>query len=375
MKIGIDIRVIGKNRTGDEVYFFNLVKNLAATDKTSKYFLFTDRDPEKDSDLKREMEKLKLGPNFKIIFLNSPNRFCWNLWTLPNYLKKNPVDIFHTQYIAPFWLPKNTKLVLTIHDISFNFFPEHIKKTDLFFLKTLIPRSIRRADKIITVSASERDKIIDFYKITPEKVDFTYNGVDFEKFSQRFSNEQKKTIRKKYNLPEKFLLYLGTLQPRKNIPVLIEAMESIDIKLVIAGNRDVHNFDRKIDEAIEKNDLQDKIIFPGWIDEEDKPALLQMADCFVFSSLYEGFGIPVIEAMSAGTPVVCSDIPVLREIGKGATLFCDPENSQQFSENISKILNDENLRRDLAEKGKSIAQKFTWPKTAEKTLEIYKSLT
>ncbi|TSA44706.1 glycosyltransferase family 1 protein [bacterium] len=374
MRIGIDIRLIGKNRTGDEVYFFNLVKNLAATDKENEYRLYTDRDPEEDSDLAREIKKLELGPNFKIIFLNSPNRFWWNLWTLPEYLKKNPVDIFHTQYIAPFWLPKKIKLVLTIHDISFNFFPEYIKKTDLFFLRMLIPRSIRRADKIITVSASEQKQIIDFYKIPPEKIDFTYNGVDFEKFSQNYSDKQKEALRKKYNLPEKFLLYLGTLQPRKNIPVIIEAIKSLNIKLVLAGNRDARNFDQKIDEAIKKNGLQDKIIFPGWIDEKDKPILLQMAECFVFPSLYEGFGIPIIEAMAASLPVVCSDIPVLREIGKNAALFCDPKNSQQFAENISKILDDQSLREKLVRSGIETAQKFTWPKTAEKTLEIYASL-
>ena len=374
MKIGIDIRVIGKNRTGDEVYFFNLVKNLAATDKENEYRLYTDRDPKDDSDSAREIKKLELGPNFKIIFLNSPNRFWWNLWTLPKYLKKNPVDIFHTQYIAPFWLPKKIKLVLTIHDISFNFFPEYIKKTDLFFLRMLIPRSIRRADKIITVSASEQKQIIDFYKIPPEKIDFTYNGVDFEKFSQNYSDKQKEALRKKYNLPEKFLLYLGTLQPRKNIPVIIEAIKSLNIKLVLAGNRDARNFDQKIDEAIKKNGLQDKIIFPGWIDEKDKPILLQMAECFVFPSLYEGFGIPIIEAMAASLPVVCSDIPVLREIGKNAALFCDPKNSQQFAENISKILDDQSLREKLVRSGIETAQKFTWPKTAEKTLEIYASL-
>lgn len=381
MKIGIDIRVIGKNRTGDEVYFFNLVKNLAETNRRgltsteNEYLLFTDRDPKKDFALKEEMERLELGSNFKIIFLNSPNRFWWNFWALPKYLKKNPVDIFHTQYIAPFWLPKNTRLVLTIHDISFNFFPEYIKKTDLFLLKALIPRSIRRADKIITVSASERNKLIDFYKVAPEKVDFTYNGVDFKKFSQKFSYEEIKKINTKYKIPDtKYILYLGTLQPRKNIPIIIEAMKYLDIKLVIAGNREAHNFDQKIDEAIKKNGLQDKIIFPGWIDEEDKPILLQIAECFVFSSLYEGFGIPIIEAMAAGTPVVCSDIPMFREIGKDAALFCDPKNSQQFAENISKVLEDQPLREKLVRSGIENAQNFTWQKTAKKTSGVYKDI-
>ena len=115
MKIGIDIRLIGKKQTGSEAVFFNLVKNLTEISAKGgpasgwEYFLYTDCDPEKNDDLKREIKKLELGNNFTVIFLNSPNRFCWNLWYLPNHLRKNPVDVFHTQYIAPFWLPKKVK--------------------------------------------------------------------------------------------------------------------------------------------------------------------------------------------------------------------------------------------------------------------------
>ena len=219
MKIGIDIRLIGKKRTGDEVYFFNLVKNLSELDRRglisteNKYFLFTDRNPGKDGELKKEIENLGLGDNFKIVFIDSPNRFWWNFRALPNYLKKNPVDVFHTQYIAPFHLPKDIKLVLTIHDISFNFFPQYIKKSDLFFLKTLLPRSIRRADKIITVSESERKNIIEFYKLPLEKVDFTYNGVDFERFSQKFSDEEIKKINTRYQIHS---LYWHSPAPQKH---------------------------------------------------------------------------------------------------------------------------------------------------------------
>lgn len=373
-KIGIDIRPIGKKRTGDEVYFFGLVKNLALQDKENEYSLYTDRDPEIDVDLNEEIKKLSLGENFKVIFVKKTNRFCWNFWYLPMFLRKNPVDIFHTQYIAPFWISKKVKLILTIHDISFNFFPEYIKKIDLFFLKTLIPRSIQRANKIVTVSESEKKNIIDFYKIPEEKVDYAYNGVDSERFSQRYSEEEKKKICAKYDLPRKFILYIGTLQPRKNIPILIEALKNLDVKLVLAGNRKAHNFDQKIDRTIEKHNLNDKVVFPGWIDEEDKVALLQSADCFVFPSVYEGFGIPVVEAMAAGIPVVCSEIPVLREIAQGAAFFCDPKNSGDFTKNIRKVLTDENLRRNLVKKGKNITQELTWKKTAKKTLDIYKSL-
>ena len=180
MKIGIDIRLIGKKRTGDEVVFFNLVKNLTEIDRSNQYFLFTDRNPEKNRELKAEIDKLKLADNFKIIFIDSPNRFWWNLWALPHFLNKNPVDVFHTQYIAPFWLPKKVKLVLTIHDISFNFFPQFIKKSDLFFLKTLIPRSLKMASKIIAVSEFTKKEIEKYYHIPAEKIAAIHKGVDFE---------------------------------------------------------------------------------------------------------------------------------------------------------------------------------------------------
>jgi glycosyltransferase involved in cell wall biosynthesis len=381
MKIGIDIRVIGKNRTGDEAYFFSLVKGLAEIDRENEYHLYTDRNPNDDQKLSREIDRLNLGPNFKVEFVKKTNRFLWNLWYLPMHLRKNPVDIYHAQYIVPFWLPKNIKLVTTIHDISFNYFPEYIKKTDLFFLRNFIPQSIRKTDKVIAVSKYSRDDIARFYRLSPGKVDYTYNNVDFGRFNQNFSEGQKEDVRKKYGLTERCLLYIGTLQPRKNIPALIDAFSVLvekynqkDIKLVIAGNRNARNFDPKIDEIIEKNNLGSRIIFTGWVDEEDKPILYNLAACFVFPSLYEGFGIPVVEAMAAGTPVVSSNRTSLPEIGNEGALFIDPENKEDFAKNLNKILTDENFSADLVRRGIEQAKKFSGQKTAEKTLEIYKQL-
>ena len=381
MKIGIDIRMIGKKRTGDEAVFFNLVKNLAEVDKSNQYFLFTDRNPKEDHDLKDEIRKLQLPNNFQIIFINSPNRFWWNLWALPDYLRKNPLDIFHIQYIAPFWLPKKVKMVLTIHDISFNFFPQFIKKSDLFFLKMLIPRSLRMAARIIAVSEFTKKEIKKYYNISAEKIAVVHNGVDFELFDKYIDQNKLAEIRKKYSLPEKFLLYIGTLQPRKNLPALIQAMHILqekynleDIKFVIAGNREAHNFDPEIDEAIEKYGLDKSVIFPGWIDEEDKPAIYKLAQCFVFPSLYEGFGIPIIEAMSAGTPVISSNSSCLPEIGKTGVIFADPKKPEEFAKRIHDILTDENLKESLIKKGKETAKNYTWQKNSEKTLGVYESL-
>ncbi|MFA5871156.1 MAG: glycosyltransferase family 1 protein [Parcubacteria group bacterium] len=381
MKIGIDIRLIGKNQTGSEVYFFNLVKNLAVIDKDNEYHLFTDRDPASDKQLAGELEKLSLGNNFRVEFVGNKDKFSWNLWQLPMHLKKNPVDVYHTQYITPFWLPRKTKLVTTIHDISFNYFPEFIKKLDLFFLKTFIPRSIRRADRVIAVSEYSRKDIIKYYQAPEEKVASICNGIDFDSYSANFSNQEKEEVKNKYKLPEKFLLYLGTLQPRKNIPALIEAYRILlgkyghrELKLVIAGDKNAHNFDRKIDDLVGKMELQDDIIFPGWIEEPDKPILYKLADCFVFPSLYEGFGFPILEAMASGTPIVSSNETSLPEIGKNGALFCDPQNYEQFAENIDQVLRDTKARSVLIEKGLAVSQQFSWQTTARKTLEIYLSL-
>ena len=379
MKIGIDIRNIGKKRTGDEAVFLNLVKNLAEIDSQNEYLLFTDIT---DAAILRDMVAEPLGianrRNLKIVPLKCLNKFTWNFWTLPNYLRKNPVDIYLTQYITPFFVSKKVKIVTIIHDLSFNFYPRFIKKTDLFFLKTLIPISLKRADKIIGVSRFTRDEIIKYYKISPEKADWIHNAVSKDFLSQDASDEKIKLVKKKYKLPDKYILYIGTLQPRKNLPVLIEACTGIkeklgNIKLVIAGGRG-HNYDPRIDKAVSKCGLEKTAVFPGFIDEEDKAALMAGAQIFCFPSLYEGFGIPILEAMSAGTPVVASNIAPHREIAENSALFFDPRNPQALGQQIEKLCRDENLRQELAQKGKNRVQNFSWEKTAEKMLFIFNSL-
>lgn len=413
MRIGIDIRNIGKQRTGDEVVFFNLVKNLAEIDQENEYLLFTDITD--TAVLQYTVAGLGIADrkNFKIISLKSANKFIWNLWTLPRYLKKNPVDVYHTQYITPFFVSRNihphtksswlyrsnflskfisiisfglykkefgvgVKIITHIHDISFLAYPEFIKKTDLFFLKMLIPRSLKRADKIIAISKFTKSEIIKYYRISPEKIEVVYNAVSEDFLKSDYSGNELFEIRKKYNLPEEFILYIGTMQPRKNIPMLIKAFAKTEekipkIKLVLAGSRKAHNFDNNIDKEIEKIKMSDSIIFPGFVDEEDKSALFQLAKAFVFPSLYEGFGIPILEAMSQKIPVLASDIPVHREIAKDGALYFNPESVDEISEKLYNVLADENLRENLINLGSKRPIFFSWKKSAEKILEIYKN--
>ncbi len=274
MKIGIDIRNIGKKRTGDEVVFFNLTKNLASIDSVNEYKLFTDITDQKT--LEKIAYNLELAEknNFEIISLKTAGRFSWNFWSVQKYLRKNPVDIYLTQYITPLFVPKKIKIMTIIHDISFNFYPKFIKKSDLFFLKILIPISLLRANKIIGVSKFTCDEIIKFYKINPEKIDWIHNAVSEDFLKQDTSREKIEAVRKKYDLPEKFILYLGTLQPRKNILSLLEGYnlartEIGDTKLVIAGGKG-HNYDKNIEKYIRQYDLEKDIFMPGYISEEDK---------------------------------------------------------------------------------------------------------
>lgn len=379
MRIGIDIRNLGKKRTGDEVVFFNLVKNLARIDVQNEYFLFTDI---ADKNILKEIEnslEIKSKPNFKIVSLATPgilnNKFFWNIWSLPKYLRENPVDVYHTQYITPFFVPKKIKIITIVHDISFNFFPQFIKFSDLFFLKILIPRSLKRADKIIGVSQFTRNEIIGYYKINPEKVEWIHNAVS-DNFFREILPEELEAVQKKYGLPEKFILYLGTMQPRKNLPFLIEAYAKTktklpEIKLVLAGKRGGRNFDEKIGETVKKHSLEKDIFFPGFIDETDKPVVFKLARVFCFPSLYEGFGIPILEAMALGVPVVASDIPPHEEITGDSVLLFDRQNLDDLAQKLHDICTQDNLRKNLIIQGEAQAEKFSWEETARKILEIY----
>jgi glycosyltransferase involved in cell wall biosynthesis len=239
MRIGIDIRNIGKQRTGDEVVFFNLVKNLALLDSENEYRLFTDLG---ENVVPKISQKLGIlgKDNFKIVSLKSPNKFCWNMRVLPWELHKNPVDVYHTQYITPFFVSKEIKVITHIHDVSFLAYPQFIKKSDLFFLKLLIPRSLKRANKIIAVSEITKNEIVKYYKVNPEKIEVAYNAVGEDFLKSDYSGNELFEIRKKYNLPEEYILYIGTFQPRKNISMLIQAFAKVkekmpEMKLVIAG--------------------------------------------------------------------------------------------------------------------------------------------
>lgn len=372
--------MLGRKRTGDETVFFNLVKNLTLIDNENEYVLFLDeRTDEEVVEIRRSLG-IEGKTNFVCVTLPTKSKFVWNFWTLPRYLREHPVDVYHTQYIVPFFVSRKIKIVTHVHDVSFFVYPQYIRAQDKFFLNLLIPRSLRRADKIIAVSEFTKDEIAKHYAVAPEKIEVVPNALsdDFLHY-EKCSDEQAAVARLKYALPEKYILYVGTLQPRKNIPALIRAFALIqeklpDVNLAIVGNRSGYHYDSGIDTAIEETGISDRVVFPGFISQADLPNVMRMAEVFVFPSLYEGFGLPVLEAMSQRVPVLASDIAPLREVGADAAVFADTGDLVKFSEILYTISTVKEIRERVIIAGIKQIDTFSWRVSAEHLKRVYRSL-
>ena len=389
MRIGIDIRAIGYQRTGDETYTLQLIKSLAKMDKNNKYFLYTDIH---DQSSLNKVEKLLSidNKNFKVIPVSPRSKLLWTMYSLPKQARKDNIDILHVQYIAPLFLSKSIKLITTIHDISFARYPEFISRKDLFTLNLLIKPSLRVADSIIAISQFTKDEIVDVYNVDREKVRVIYNGGVAQEFKEVIDNKNVLEFRAKYGIIKPYLLFLGTLQPRKNITFLIEAFVKLKAKyenndkirgltLVIRGKRGGHNYDKKIDKVLD--DVRDKypqiyeqIKFIGYISNEEIPFIFKGAKAFCFTSVYEGFGLPLLESMTVETPVVASSESCFPEIIKDAGVIYDKGVKEDWVSKINKLINSENLQNNLIQKGRQRAKFFSWEKNAKKTIELYEEL-
>lgn len=379
MKIGIDIRNIGKNRTGSEVVVLELTKNILELDSENEYLLFTDTKDEKILENIRSSLKLSDKKNATIVSLEAKNKFIWAGWVMPKYMWQNKLDVFHTEYILPFFIPKRVKIVVHIHDVSFKVYRKMILNRDLFFLDLLIPRSIKRSDKIIAVSTFTKDEIIKYYKVDPDKIEVVFNSINMMG-SGEVSQETIEKVKTKYSLPNKYVLYIGTLQPRKNIPTLIRAFAKIrnkltDFRLVIAGSKTAHNFDQEIEKAILETGLKegDDLVFTGFIEAGDKVVVYRGAKVFVYPSFYEGFGIPILEALSQGVPVLASNIDPHREVADEAGVYFPPSDIDILADKLYNICVDKIENKRLIELGLARVSLFSWQESAKKMLEIFNS--
>ncbi len=382
MKIAIDARWIFPEISGIGVYTRELITNLTAIDRKNDYFLiFSDNNPV--AALKNKLNN-KLPDNFHILMVDFGIFSIKNQLKLPRILKQNNIDIFHSpNYMIPLLaFPRNksgkTKCITTIHDVIPMIFPHHAPKSlksRIFPVFVFLMREVgKRSDIIITDSKSSASDIIKHLKI-PEasskkiKVIYCGKGSNYKPVSKQEKIE-KNNFKK--------ILYVGRSDPYKNLTVLIKAfalaLKKLDnnAKLIIAGSPDKRYPEGR--ELTRSLNLQNNIVWTGYLSDEDLVRTFQTADLLVHPSQYEGFGLPVLEAMACGIPVISSNASSLPEVGGDAVLYCPPNDIEQYAENIVNVLNNKELAKELSEKGIKQAAKFSWRKTAQDTLDVYEKV-
>jgi len=375
MRIGIDCRRIldpkHNESAGIGYYTYYLIKNLLMIDKENQYFLFLYDSRIKLEEFKQDNVQIVYFPGLENI---GKIPFFYRHIFVPHILKLYHLDIYHNPaYIIPFFY--FGKSVITVHDLAFYKNPAWFPEGQFFNTRILTPFSLYKAKKIIAVSESTKNDLIKYFKVKKEKIKVVLEGVD--DYCTLVVDESK--IDEKFKIIDPYFLALGTLEPRKNITRLIEAFNKFllenpesNFKLLLAGKKGWKY--ELIFETIKNLKLEDKVIWVGYVHLPEKIFLLRNSYSLVFPSLYEGFGLPILEAMNMGVAVVTSNVASIPEIVIDNAVLIDPEDVESIKEGLNKIYRDHNLRQKLIERGKGIARHFTWGKSAQKTLELYKSL-
>jgi len=398
MVIGIDAsRANRQHKTGTEWYSFYLIKHLAQIDRKNKYRLYLNEKPSPEL-----IKAIKDNPNFSLRFLYWPFNSFWTLGRLTLEMIFNSPDVlFIPAHTIPLVYPHRT--INTIHDIAFvrekNLYFSRRVRTDLAlsqkiidFLIRLFTRgkyrsesvdylywstafALKHASKIITVSHFTKQEILSLYpKTKNDKIVAIHNGYNNSLYHPINDQQKIKEVLDKYGLQPPYFLYVGRLEKKKNTPALIEALAilredypEVKEKLVLIGDASFGYDEAKY--VIEQFDLNNEVIMPGWVDEEDLPYIFNGAGAFIFPSKHEGFGIPVIQSLACGLPTAASDIPVLREIADGALLFFNQNDKYAIAKAMKQIISDQNLRHQLEIQGLKKAQEFSWDKCARETLQ------
>lgn len=270
------------------------------------------------------------------------------------------------------------KTVLTIHDMAYAYFPEATEQESLKYLQQELPSAAEKAHAIITVSESTKRDVVRFLHISPEKIAVVHLGVA-ESFRPLSDHAPLKAVRERYRLPHAFILSVGTIQPRKNLTGLLEAYallradDGFRADLVIAGGKGWKS--ERLKDHIKSLGLEGRVHFTGYVDENDLPALYNLAEVFVFPSFYEGFGLPLLEAMACGVPVVASNNSSIPEIAGDAAVLVDPHSPESIAHGIKQAINEPDLRRGCIERGIARSRLFTWEKCARETLAVLRTVT
>ena len=366
MRIGIDAHAAEQDGTGNCTYYRNLILEIARIDSSNEYFIFATN---KNHPFYRNLEKYQ---NFQIVPITGAPAWFRVFVSLALATYRKRIDLLHIQYFAP--LIYRGRLVNTIHDLAAFHFPEFFSRFERMLFKRFLPPSSRKARRILTASEVSKLDLITMLNIPEEKIKVSFCGVS-EAFSTPSSDKDLQEVRNRYSLHGKFLLYVGRIDPRKNLVRLIQAYSllrsrgNMDHKLVIAGK--VYLQPRYLQKTLRQSPYAHDISCCGYVPYGYLPALYRSADVFVYTSEYEGFGLPPLEAMAAGVPVVASDISIFQEILSNAAVLVNPRDVESIADGIDRILRDVDFRNILITRGEERIKHYSWKNTARITIQAY----
>ncbi|HEX6383539.1 MAG TPA: glycosyltransferase family 1 protein [Anaerolineae bacterium] len=383
MRIGIDVTAAVTQGGGIGRYTRELVHALVSIDEENVYRFFSARQPS----VLPVPNPIPSAPNTQFRRAPFNERWLYRLWyrlrlPLPVQWLTGRLDLFHSpDFVLP---PVSGRIptLLTVHDLSFIHYPATFPQELVTYLNEVVPRSIKRAAHVLADSQATKDDLLGIWQVAPEKITVLYSGVS-STFQPVTDASKLTAVREKYNLGKApYTLSVGTIQPRKNYQMLIRAFAPVAANwphnLVIAGGKGWLYQDMMAEAARQR--LENRVRFLGFVDDADLPALYSAATLFVFPSLYEGFGLPLLEAMACGVPVITSNTSSLPEVagklagGQEPAVLLSPHEQAAWTETIDQLLADSGRRAQLVAAGFQQVRRFTWTKAARRLLEIYRSL-
>lgn len=369
MNIGIDARLLSEKITGITRYLINVLQYLPRYDTKNNYSLFAYNKTEFNNNFYSHYPVR----NFKL-----PRQIREHLWlhlTLPKLLIENNIDLFFTPYILVPIKKSKQKNVIVIHDVLTKAYPQFFTTYYKKYMSVVVPQAIKRADAIVTVSQSAKNDIVKFYGVQPDNITVTHLWTD-ERYRPLSLNQlQIDQIIKKFNLPDNFILFVGAMEERKNISGILKISDilksrDIDVKIVLIGNRGF-GFNRFEDEIIKR---KDRVLLIDYVPEQDLPYIYNLAKIFLFPSFYEGFGLPLLEAMKCGLPVLAGkNSAQIEVVGDGGLLF-NSEDSNSFADNIILLLQDSQFYKEMKLKAVKQSKKFNPGDGISKLIDLFNSL-
>ncbi len=367
-RIALDCRTVTAPKTGDRTYTLNLMRalaELAGPDAAHEYFLYTT-----EPTTLTQLEPATPGPRFESVVLPSRPGWAWTPLVFPQDLRRRGMGLAHVQYIIPPIAP--CPVVTTIHDVAFRRYPELFPLKHRLLLNWLIPLAAHHAAAVITGSEATRRDLLEFYGIPAEKVHVTPYAADpiYRPMDRRAAQ---RAVRSRLGVPSPYVLSVGVLQPRKNLPRLVRAYNraarDFPHRLVIVGKEGWAG--EELRQAVAQAPAGKEPLFTGYVADADLPALYAGADLFAYPSLYEGFGLPPLEAMACGTPVLTSNVSSLPEVVGEAAVTVDPRDESALVAALRRLLAAPADRERLSAAGVARARLFSWERTARETVEVY----